>query len=278
MNVPRAVRRVLARVAPAARRPLDTYVLKAPDPQNALDIFSDEWASRLPPPLDGHRAGSHPLFDDARIRWLDREVGGVAGKSALELGPLEGGHAYMLERLGAEEVVAVEGNTRAYLKCLIVKEVLGLRRVRFLCGDILEYLRREERRFDLCLASGVLYHMQDPVELIDLLSRRCAGFLLLWTHYYDPVMVRSDRRLARKFGSGREHERGGFRHTLYPYHYRDAREKPGFCGGALPTSAWMTREEILSALAHFGFADLRVGSDEPRQRNGPAFAVIARRS
>lgn len=278
MNISRAVRRLMARAAPGRRRPLDVYVRAAPDPQNALDIFRDEWASRLPPPLDGHRAGTHALFDDERIRWLDREAGGVEGRTVLELGPLEGGHAYMLETLGASEVIAVEGNTRAYLKCLVVKELLGLRRVRFLCGDIIEYRRRDGPRFDVCLASGVLYHMQNPVELIDLLSRRCGGFLLLWTHYYDPAVIRRDRRLARKFDTGKAAQHGGFRHTLYPHRYRDARDKPGFCGGAAPTSSWMSREDILRALEHFGFTDLRLGSEDPGQRNGPAFTVLARRS
>src|SRR5262245_46615088 len=118
-----SLRRLLARVDPRSRRLLDTYVRTAPDPQNALDIFREEWASKLPPPLDRCQAGPHLLFDDARIRWLDKEAGGVQGRTALELGPLEGGHAYMLEQLGASDVTAVEGNTRAFLKCLVVKEL-----------------------------------------------------------------------------------------------------------------------------------------------------------
>jgi SAM-dependent methyltransferase len=79
----------------------------------------------------------------------------------LELGPLEGGHSFMFERLGAREVIAIEANPRAYLKCLIIKELLDLRRVRFLCGDFLEYLRADGTDFDLVFASGVLYHMRN---------------------------------------------------------------------------------------------------------------------
>lgn len=41
----------------------------------------------------------------------------------------------MLEQAGAAEVVAVEANTRSFLKCLCIKEVLGMRAVRFLLGD-----------------------------------------------------------------------------------------------------------------------------------------------
>ena len=278
VNLARRVRRLLSGSWLPSQGTPSVYVSAAPDPQNALDIFRDEWASRLPPPLRELRAGRHLLFEDARIRWLDQEIGGVKGRSVLELGPLEGGHSYMLETLGAREVVAVEVNTRAYLRCLVVKELLGLRRVRFLFGDIRAYLREGGPSFDVCVASGVLYHVQNPVELIDLMSRRCAGFLFLWTHYYDPEVILRERRLARKFGRGRPAEQNGFRHTLYPYHYREALEKKGFCGGAAGTTAWLGRDDILRALAWAGFEDVRVGFEEPGQKNGPAFAVLARKA
>src|SRR5262245_47807546 len=74
-----SLRRLLARADPRSRRLLDTYVRTAPGPQNALDIFRGEWASKLPPPLDRYQAGLHSLFDDTRIRWLDQESGGVKG-------------------------------------------------------------------------------------------------------------------------------------------------------------------------------------------------------
>lgn len=38
--------------------------------------------------------------------------------------------------------------------------------VRFQLGDFVEYLRRTNERFDVALASGVLYQMQEPLELL----------------------------------------------------------------------------------------------------------------
>jgi hypothetical protein len=43
------------------------YVTSAPSPQQALDIFKGEWASRLPAPFDGCDAGTVPLFGDPRL-------------------------------------------------------------------------------------------------------------------------------------------------------------------------------------------------------------------
>ena len=85
------------------------------------------------------------FFDDGRIQFAVGRFGGVQGLSILELGPLESGHPYMLQKAGAREIVAVEANTRAYLKCLIAKEVLGLEAAHFTLGDFEEYLRAPPR-------------------------------------------------------------------------------------------------------------------------------------
>ena len=138
---------------------LDSYVRTTPTPQNALNIFQGEWTSRLPEPLAQYQAGTLGLFDDERIKWLASEIGGLSEKSVLELGPLEGGHTSMLEQLGAADITAIEANTRAFLKCLIVKELLNLQHAHFLCGDCVEYLHQPGPSFEVCVASGVLYHM-----------------------------------------------------------------------------------------------------------------------
>ena len=256
---------------------LDQYVRSAPSPQNALDIFRGEWSSQLPVPFSTLQAGRIELFEDARVRWFAEVMGGVRGKSILELGPLEAGHSYMLEALGASSIVAVESSTRAFLKCLIVKELVGLRRVRFLFGDFLEYLRADGQNFDVCLASGVLYHMQNPAELVALLSRRCRQHVCVWTHHYDHAIVSSTPRLAQKFTGASSHEYCGFRHTLYRQEYQAALEWAGFCGSGAPATHWMTREDLFRCLHHFGFEVAGVAFEQPDHPNGPALAIVARR-
>src|SRR5262245_62484689 len=102
----------------------------------------------------------------------------------LYLGPHEVGHPYMIEQAGAAEVIAVESKPHAFLKCLITKELLDLRRVSYRCGDFMEYLRSLDRTFDVINVSGVLYHQRNPAELLAL-SCRHAEAIILWTHYYD---------------------------------------------------------------------------------------------
>ncbi len=254
---------------------LDWYVQTAPDPQRTLDIFKGEWASILPSPFDHLEAGHAPLFADPRLVWGAERLGHFRDKTVLELGPLEGGHSWMMATLGAASVTGVEANVRAFLKCLIVKEMLNTPRTRFLCGDFVAYLEEEQPRYDIVLASGVLYHMRDPVHLIDLISR-AADRVYLWTHYYDSEVCGAVG--SPRFPAATETESQGFRHTLYRQEYLHLLRTDAFCGGGATFSNWLTRSDILGALRHFGFQQIETAFEQSDHYAGPAFSAVARRA
>jgi hypothetical protein len=72
-------------------------VTSAPTAQTALDSVAVDWASH--PPLDV-KAGAAELFDDPRMRWGFERLGGLDGRSVLELGPLQGVTATWRSRPG----------------------------------------------------------------------------------------------------------------------------------------------------------------------------------
>lgn len=256
---------------------LNKYIVKFPDPQNALNLFENEWASSLPPPFNTLKAGKSPLFEDDRIEWAIKELGGIQNKSVLELGPLEGGHAYMLQNHGAASVTSIEANPRAFLKCLIIKQMLKLERVEFLCGDFMEYLRANHKSFDLCLASGVLYHMSSPIELISLIAKS-ASKMVLWTHYYDPEICMKSAFLKKRFSKTTTDTFQSFEHTLYQYSYGSARTWNKFCGGPEAITRWLSRQDILDACRHFGFTDVQIAHENRDNPNGPSFTIVARKN
>ena len=221
--------------------PMDErYVRSAPSAQNAVDLFAGSWVCVLPARL-GVQAGAINLIDDVRIQWLIDTVGGVQGLDVLELGPLEASHTAMLVQGGAASVLAVESNREAFLRCLVVKELLGLTSASFMLGDFVPFLEDDKRAWSLILASGVLYHMVDPLRFLELLAQR-TDTLFLWTHVVDDhAMPEDDLRRAPITGVEERDWRGRtVRLYVRPY---GAVSDPKFCGGPNAAPRWLERED-----------------------------------
>jgi hypothetical protein len=267
---------VSALAAVRHQKALERYASAAPSPQQALDIFNGEWSSVLPYDLGECRAGHVMLFGDPRLKWGIERLGGVADCRVVELGPLEGGHTWMLEQLEAAQITAIEASDRAYLRCLTVKELTGMRRARFLYGDAVAYLRETTEHFDVGIAAGILYHMTNPIELLALLAARCDR-LYLWTHYYDEAALQHTPMVRARFNGTTEATVAGFTHTLHRYRYQAARLHLGFSGGSAPHSQWLTRDTIIAACHQFGFSHIETAFDEPYHPYGPCCAFVALR-
>ena len=172
---------------------LDTYVLSEPDDQNILDIFKGEWSSKLPDQINlNTQPGTVRLFEDDRVSWAEKILGSFSGWKILELGPLEGGHSYMFQNRNANSIVAIEANTRAFLKCLCIKEILDLDRVKFKLGDFIQFLETDDTNYDMVFASGVLYHMEEPLKLLKLISR-ASDRAFIWTHTMTERSLRTEK-------------------------------------------------------------------------------------
>ena len=190
------------------------------------------------------------------------------GTEILELGPLEAGHTYSLEQLGAN-VTAVEANCEAYLKCLLVKELLELKRAKFLLGDFSGFLQQAGKPFDIIFASGVLYHMTEPLKLIELIARRTKS-CFVWSHYFDPNHYPGARRTPRSVEfAGRQ-----FTHHELPY---PDMESGKFWGGNKPVASWLSREDMLDAFRAVGFDQIEVVQEHPTHPQGACMSFVAKK-
>ena len=244
------------------------FELRFPSHQNAIDIFRDRWASNIEEVHPGVTSGPMPLFSaDGRpsiaAQYLGLTPGSLRGMSVLELGPLEGAHTYQLAKLGAENILAIEANAEAFLKCLVVKEILQTPRCRFLLGDCLKFLLEGNDTFDLIFCSGILYHMENPFELIKAISAH-TDRVYLWTTYCNPDVSAALARLPKPVVCD------GLELTFYEQAYADP-EVGTFWGGNSPTSSWLSKEDIELCFRHFGY-DLTVHVDEPGI-NGPCITA-----
>jgi len=251
---------------------------KPPSAQQTLDLFRGKWASRMPVRLGVVEAGEAALFEDPRVDWAVTNLAKLGYRLAdctvLEVGPLEGGHTYGLMRAGARSVTAVEAHPEAFLKCLVLKELLAMERVNFLYGDAISFLRSIGHTYDVGFASGFLYHMANPVEALELLCLRTRA-LFLWTVYWDGAF--NGAHPDRPAGSGvvAKAEHSGFRHTLHRHDYGEHLDYGSFWGGPESFSNWLERDEILGALSHFGFSRQIVELES--NPNGSALRLVATR-
>jgi len=272
------IRSIVARSINAAGEPRapgslfeSKFEQRAPAHTNAIDIFSGHWATDLSKLNTQWQGGTADLANDSRPVLAARTLGKadrVDGMTILELGPLEGLHTHRFEQLGAARILAIESNVEAYLKCLVMKEALGMKRAEFLLGDFNLYLQGGTQRFDMVFACGVLYHMEDPLALIRGIARttdRC----FVWTHYFDEGRTAPRAAVAASLD--------GLNSTYYRAQYQD-RAQPGFWGGNKPSASWMKRDDILAAFRHFGLNDIEVVAEDPNALHGPTITFAARRA
>jgi len=257
---------------------LDQYVVRLPSAQNVVDLFDGEWSSKMP---EGSGLVSTPgtaaLFSDGRISWAESVFGGFADKNILELGPLEAAHSYMMQSAGAKSITAIEANSRAFLKCLCIKELFNLNRVSFKFGDFVSFLEQNKNKFDIAIASGVLYHMADPVRVLDLIAS-AADKIFIWTHYFDKDLIGRNESSAARFGEIETATYQGFEYRFASQAYKqEALDWSGFCGGPEKSSKWLTKDSIVGFLNKAGFTDIREQFHQPDHQNGPAFAICAQR-
>jgi 2-polyprenyl-3-methyl-5-hydroxy-6-metoxy-1,4-benzoquinol methylase len=246
-----------------------------PAHQNAVDIFHDHWASMIEEVNPGLTSGLAPMFGplDRRpsiaAQYLGFVPGSLKGMNILELGPLEGAHTYQMIQLGANEVLAIEANSEAYLKCLVVKEILRMPRCRFLLGDCLAFLQETSDPFDMIFCSGILYHMENPFELIKAISQH-TDRVFLWTHYFDPDVPLGAERVPKKVFFD------DLKLTFYEQQYGDS-SYGKFWGGNKPTASWMTKEAIELCFRYFGY-DLTLHEDDRVHQGGPNIIATALRA
>ncbi len=257
---------------------LAKYDVNEPKDVNAFNLFSDSWSTSYEDE-NGNKLtkGNFSGVNDARLKWLVSNID-VKNRKILELGPLEAAHSLFLEKLGAD-ILSIEANIGAFLRCLTVKNQYSLT-TKFLLGDF-NKLKIKEDQFDLVLASGVLYHMSEPVSFLEKFSQ-CSDTLFLWTHYFESDLSLWNPALKKQLENGKWNYKNpdfvrynGIDVKIIKQKYGDALGWSGFCGGPEEYSYWIDKDDLLNLLRELGYTKIDLAFDEPSHQNGPSFCVLA---
>lgn len=229
----------------------------------------DGWTSKFE--INGNTVGGGiPLGKDIRLAWHIEMAGGLHGKRILELGPLEGAHIKMMLAKGACEIIAIEGLSDCFLRCLVMKEAFQLIRARFLFGDFCRYVEEYKgQKFDIVSASGVLYHQKNPAELIFNLAK-VTDTVFVWSQVAnnnhpdgDEGFVEAQSGTWRYWGKWNDY--GGTRLTSESY-----------CGGLHDKAFWMYPDDMRKCFRDAGFGSI-TEKIQSANSNGDCVLFVARK-
>ena len=119
------------------------------------------------------RTALHALKENFR-GWLEHRV------RVADLGALEGGYSVALARAGYQ-VTAIEARKKNILKCCYVAAHTDLPNLTFIQDDVRNITLYGE--FDAVLCSGLLYHLDRPVDFLKTIGNVTRRLLILRTHY-----------------------------------------------------------------------------------------------
>jgi len=199
----------------------------------------------------------YPAHQEIMRIIMQQLRGNFRKQRVIDIGCLEGYFSAECALQGAT-VLGVEGKTINVKKCEFIKSVLGIKNLRFVQDDAMKVTRKKYGTFEVVLALGLLYHLDNPFTFLKNISEVCAGFLLLDTHvalmrqpvsgdWKPPLSAITEFRFANKTYVGR----------LYREFDSDASQlsKDLSVTASLKNehSAWLTEDSLVSLLHDVGF-------------------------
>jgi hypothetical protein len=152
-----------------------------PSAQTELDIFPN-WTYKIPIENTASGQAKQFLSKPGFFNRAELVFGDLKAFKTLEMGPNEGEITFHLHHHGIKNVVSIEARPANYLKCVVIKNMLRLDNVRFMCGDAILHL--EDNSYDICYCKGVFYHLSD-LELFFENITKSVKRIVFQTHYYD---------------------------------------------------------------------------------------------
>ncbi len=180
----------------------------------------------------------------------------ITGHSVLDLGCKEGYNSLDFCDLGATRVLGVEARESFVNEAQKAKAGGAYPQAEFILGDARTIDEAGLGSFDICLCSGLLYHMQDPVDLLARIGK-ISRHLVLETHVALPIWLdpfvggkyrcNLRRKVVTRQCSGSRYQG---RRNIFP-----ASVDMGTTSGSVDSheTFWLTIDSLKKALKNAGF-------------------------
>jgi SAM-dependent methyltransferase len=195
----------------------------------------------------------------AIVRVLDVLFGAnLGGLRIADLGCCEGGFSLALAQRGAD-VVGIEARHLNLEKANLLRDHFGLKNLRFDLADVKDFAPDAHGQFDVVLALGILYHLDQPVQWLQRVAAATCRVLIVDTHFApadDTAMSKLDPRLSA-LSPLESQDIGDWKPKGRWFHEFDEsaeRESQLWASYSNSRSFWLTKESLLQSIVKSGFS------------------------
>jgi SAM-dependent methyltransferase len=185
--------------------------------------------------------------------------GAFKAKRVLDVGCLEGYFSAECALQGAS-VLGIDGKAINVKKCEFVRSVLGIPNLNFVQDDAMRVTRKKYGSFDVVLALGLLYHLDNPFRFLANMANLCDGFILIDTHIAladQPSSIkdgwRPDLSPLREFRVGKKTYTGRMFREFDPGANQVSKDLSTTASLRNDSSVWLTEDSLTSLLRDVGF-------------------------
>lgn len=188
--------------------------------------------------------------------------GAFQGERILDVGCLEGYFSVECALQGAN-VVGVDGKTINVRKCEFVRSVLNVPNLTFVKDDAMRLTRKKYGSFDVVLALGLLYHLNDPFKFLTNMAELCDGFILIDSHIAladQPKSIgnswKPDLSSLRQFKVNKRMYSGRLFREFAPGSSQLSKDLSSTASLKNDFSIWLTEESLVTLLRDVGFGQI----------------------
>jgi SAM-dependent methyltransferase len=245
-----------------------------PEARYRLGVSSNLFSGVLP---EGVYYPDFTTLLDRRPLEFIAAAGEVLGKpwtkcTVIDVGCGEGTSTTAIGRTGAR-VIGIDGRPEVIARARYLRDRLGYANVEFRVGNVLDASLWEQA--DAVFVSGLVHHLQQPFQLMELIGAHCADFAYFCTHLApadealrsashfskllsEPAALefRGRRLQGVRFSEGGSGREKGLRRRRHPR-----------AGIGNTYSWWPTEESFVSAMSAVGFPrGKRIAANDHRLR------------
>src|SRR5713101_3683231 len=150
----------------------------------AMRDFLSKWNHNIKLPFGiytAYCADYYPAHKEILTILNHQLNGNFRGKRILDVGCLEGYFSAECALQGAS-VLGIDGKTINVKKCEFIKSVLGIHNLTCVKDDGMRVTRKKYGSFDVVLALGLFYHLENPFKFLANMANLCNDFILIDSH------------------------------------------------------------------------------------------------